>query len=61
MKSKLVFAKAMLQTARMGATRALDAETRQYAAKEEARWEREVKRLEEAQKAGDAADLTAAA
>ena len=47
MKSKLVFAKAMLQTARMGATQARDAETRQYAAKEEARWEREVARLEQ--------------
>lgn len=46
MKAKMTFAKAMLQAARLGATRATDAATRQYAAKEEARWEREIARLE---------------
>ncbi len=46
MKSKLVFAKAMLQTARLGAIRALDSATRDYATREEARWEKEVAKLE---------------
>lgn len=46
MKSKTVFAKAMLQAARIGATRATDAATREYATKEEARWEREIAKLE---------------
>lgn len=50
----------MLQTARLGATQARDAETRQYAAKEEARWEREVLRLEQATRAVEAQSPIAA-
>lgn len=46
MKAKLKFAYAMLQTARLGATKATDAATRKYATDAEAKWEAEVKRLE---------------
>lgn len=47
MKHMISFAKAMLQTARMGAIKATDAATRSYATAEEARWEKELERLQQ--------------
>ncbi len=47
MKHMISFAKAMLQTARLGAIKATDAATRGYATAEEARWEKELQRLQE--------------
>ena len=53
MKSKLDFAKAMLAQARVGASRAKDSDVRDYAMREERRWEKEIARLsQEGEQAG---------
>ncbi len=53
MRTKLDFAKNMLNAARLGAQRAPNGDLRDYATREERRWEGEISRLMEEKAAGD--------